>query len=94
MGRPTAGSGPRHMLSLRALLQDISNCREHVLLFDLTLDPPGIGGSSDMGRKGGISGAAGICREVLDLVAYFSDVIRQKPLTTTWPISPVTSTAA
>jgi serine/threonine-protein kinase HipA len=56
------------------LLPDIGGRREHVLLFDLTPNPPGPDGLAELGRKWGISGAAGICREVANGVARFGEV--------------------
>lgn len=56
------------------LLPDTGSRREHVLLFDLTPRPPGPDGLSALGRKWGVSGAAGICREVEAAVAGFAEV--------------------
>ncbi len=59
------------------LLPDIGGCREHVLLFDLTPNPPGPDGLAALGRKWGVAGAAGICREVRDAVARFGAIADQ-----------------
>lgn len=59
------------------LLPDIGGRREHVLLFDLTPNPPGPEGLVELGRKWGVSGAAGICREVQHGVACFREIAAQ-----------------
>jgi serine/threonine-protein kinase HipA len=59
------------------LLPDTGARREHVLLFDLTATPPGPSGLGELGRKWGVSGAAGICREVGDAVTRFGEIADQ-----------------
>jgi serine/threonine-protein kinase HipA len=59
------------------LLPDIGGRREHVLLFDLTPNPPGPDGLAALGRRWGVAGAAGICREVQDAVARFGAIAEQ-----------------
>lgn len=59
------------------LLPDIGGRREHVLLFDLSAYPPGPDSLAELGRKWGISGAAGICRDVQGAVACFSEIARR-----------------
>ncbi len=59
------------------LLPDTGGRREHVLLFDLSPLPPGPDGLAELGRKWGVSGASGICREVLAAVARFSEIANQ-----------------
>ena len=56
------------------LLPDTSDRREHVLLFDLSPNPPGPDGLAELGRKWGVSGAASICQEVAGAVARFSEI--------------------
>lgn len=56
------------------LLPDTGNRREHVLLFDLSPLPPDPDGLAALGRKWGVSGAAGICREVVAVMAEFPAV--------------------
>jgi hypothetical protein len=56
------------------LFPDIGGRREHVLLFDLSPNPPGPEGLAELGRKWGVSGAANICREVRGAVARFSEI--------------------
>lgn len=58
------------------LLPDTGFRREHVLIFDLSPTPPGPRGLADLGRKWGVSGAAGICQAVADALAGFADVAR------------------
>jgi serine/threonine-protein kinase HipA len=59
------------------LLPDIGGRREHVLLFDLTPHPPGLEDLAALGRKWGVAGAAGICRDVRDAVARFQEIADQ-----------------
>jgi len=56
------------------LLPDIGGRREHVLLFDLSPYPPGPNGLAELGRKWGVTGAAGICREVQTAITRFSEI--------------------
>lgn len=59
------------------LLPDIGSRREHVLLFDLSPNPPGPEGLAALGRKWGVSGAAESCREIREAVARFSEIADQ-----------------
>ncbi len=59
------------------LLPDIGGRREHVLLFELTPHPPGPQQLAALGRNWGVAGAAGICREVQEGVARFSEIAAQ-----------------
>jgi len=59
------------------LLPDIGGRREHVLLFDLSPNPPGPDGLAELGRKWGVAGALGICREARAAVARFSEIARR-----------------
>lgn len=59
------------------LLPDAGGRREHVLIFDLSPSPPGPAGLAELGRKWGVSGAAGICGEVAAGVARFRGIAGQ-----------------
>lgn len=59
------------------LLPDVGGRREHVLIFDLSPSPPGPTGLAELGRKWGVSGAAGICGEVAAGVARFREIAGQ-----------------
>lgn len=56
------------------LLPDTGGRREHVLLFDLSPLAPGPDALAELGRKWGVSGAAGICREVHAAVTRFREI--------------------
>ncbi|MFN3543490.1 MAG: type II toxin-antitoxin system HipA family toxin [Thiobacillus sp.] len=56
------------------LLPDTAGLREHVLRFDLTPDAPDSAGLLALGRKWGVSGAAGIVDAVRTAVAAFAAV--------------------
>ncbi|MDP2834910.1 MAG: type II toxin-antitoxin system HipA family toxin [Pseudomonadota bacterium] len=59
------------------LLPDVGGRREHVLLFDLSPNPPGPDGLAALGRKWGVSGAVGICEEVALGIARFREIAGQ-----------------
>ncbi|MBU1665817.1 MAG: HipA domain-containing protein, partial [Gammaproteobacteria bacterium] len=59
------------------LLPDVGGRREHVLIFDLSPNPPGPDGLAELGRKWGVSGAAGLCGEVAAGVARFREIAGQ-----------------
>lgn len=65
------GEGGYRLSPAFDLLPDTGSRREHVLLFGLTAHPPGPEGLAALGRKWGVSGATGICREVVDAMAHF-----------------------